>query len=66
MHDEVHRPERFQTVPSPVVTDRSESLASAMWDVIASGRPPHEVADIVHDAVVNDEFYIYTLSLIHI
>ena len=60
MHDEVHRPERFQTVPSPVVTDRSESLASAMWDVIASGRPPHEVADIVHDAVVNDEFYIYT------
>ncbi len=60
MHDEARRPERFQTVPAPVATDRSEDVTAAMWDVIASGRPPHEVAEIVHDAVINDEFYIYT------
>ena len=60
MHDEAHRPERFQTVPTPVVTEHTESVTSAMWDVIASGRPAHEVAEIVHSAVINDEFYIFT------
>ena len=60
MHDEAHRPERFQTVPTPVATERSDSVASAMWDVIASGRPADEVAEIVHDAVINEEFYIFT------
>ena len=60
MHDEAHRPERFQTVPTPVPTEHSESVTSAMSDVIASGRPAHEVAEIVHNAVINDEFYIYT------
>ena len=60
MHDEAHRPERFQTVPTPMATERSDSVASAMWDVIASGRPAHEVAEIVHDAVINEEFYIFT------
>jgi len=57
---EAHRPERFQTVPTPVATEHSESVTSAMSDVIASGRPAHEVAEIVHNAVINDEFYIYT------
>ena len=60
MSDEAHRPERFRTVPAPVASDHSEQITAAMWDVIASGRPPHEVAEIVHDAVINDEFYIYT------
>ena len=60
MHDEAHRPERFQTVPTPMATERSDSVASAMWDVIASGRPAHEVAEIVHSAVINEEFYIFT------
>ena len=31
-----------------------------MWDVITSGRAPREVAELVHDAVVNNKFYIYT------
>ena len=60
MDDETHRPERFRVVPKLDPTDRSDSIGSAMRDVIESGRPPHEVADIVHDAVINNEFYIYT------
>ena len=43
-----------------MATERSDSVASAMWDVIASGRPAHEVAEIVHSAVINEEFYIFT------
>lgn len=60
MQDETHRPERFQPVPSHIPTARAESVSSAMGDVIASGRPAHEVAEIVHNAVTNGEFYIFT------
>ena len=60
MYDETRRPERFRVVPAPEATDHSEAVTAAMWDVIASGRPPREVAELVHDAVVNNEFYIYT------
>tara|TARA_Y100001970_G_scaffold53817_1_gene68221 strand:- start:3543 stop:4412 length:870 start_codon:yes stop_codon:yes gene_type:complete len=60
MNDELHRPERLKPVLNPTTTDRSDSIGSAMRDVIESGRPPHEVANIVHDAVLNNEFYIFT------
>ena len=60
MYDETRRPERFRVVPAPEATGHSEAVTAAMWDVIASGRQPREVAELVHDAVVNNEFYIYT------
>lgn len=44
-------------------TDRAPEAEEA-WafvrDQIASGRPPAEVADMVHDAVVDDTFWIFT------
>ncbi|MEM8618839.1 MAG: SDR family NAD(P)-dependent oxidoreductase [Actinomycetota bacterium] len=42
--------------PDPVVEMRTQFVR----DSIASGRPPEEVADLVHDAVVNGTFWVFT------
>jgi NAD(P)-dependent dehydrogenase (short-subunit alcohol dehydrogenase family) len=42
--------------PSPEV----EARFSLIRDSLASGRSPEYVADLVHDAVVNDTFWIFT------
>ena len=60
MQGERHRPEHLQSQPAPEPTPEAEAMTAAMAEVIESGRPPDEVADLVHDAVINDEFYIYT------
>ena len=42
--------------PSP----ESEARFAFIRDLLASGRSPIEVADLVHDAIVNDDFWIFT------
>lgn len=42
--------------PDPMLEMRMQFVR----DAIAGGNAPHEVADLVHDAVVNDTFWIFT------
>jgi NAD(P)-dependent dehydrogenase (short-subunit alcohol dehydrogenase family) len=41
-------------------TPAQEMRQAFLDDVIASGMPPDEVADLVHDAVVDETFWIFT------
>jgi NAD(P)-dependent dehydrogenase (short-subunit alcohol dehydrogenase family) len=41
-------------------TPESEARIAFVRDQLASGRDPGEVADLVHDAIVNDDFWIFT------
>lgn len=38
----------------------AEERMAFVRDQLASGRPPAEVADLVHDAIVNDDFWVFT------
>ena len=42
--------------PSP----EAEARFAYVRDQLASGRKPAEVADLVHDAIVSDSFWIFT------
>jgi len=41
-------------------TPEDEMRVAMMNEMVSSGRPPAEVAELVHDAVVNDRFWIFT------
>lgn len=41
-------------------TAGSEAAQAFIADSLASGRPPSEVADLVHDAILGDRFWIFT------
>ena len=41
-------------------SDEQEARWQFVVDALASGMPPAEVADMVHDAVVSDTFWIFT------
>lgn len=43
-------------------TAEQEMRQAFVTEMITSGRPPAEVADLVHDAVVDDRFWIFTDS----
>jgi NAD(P)-dependent dehydrogenase (short-subunit alcohol dehydrogenase family) len=56
-----NRPENL--MPRGVERDTSpqdDPRWSAAADMLRSGKPPAEVADLVHDAIVANRFYIYT------
>jgi NAD(P)-dependent dehydrogenase (short-subunit alcohol dehydrogenase family) len=52
-------PDPLADVPEEIAA-ASEARAAFIRDVLASGMPPSEVADLVHDAVVNNTFWIFT------
>jgi len=41
-------------------TEQQEAAIAFVKEALASGMDPDEVADMVHDAVVNDTFWIFT------
>jgi NAD(P)-dependent dehydrogenase (short-subunit alcohol dehydrogenase family) len=41
-------------------TPEAEAAMAFVRDQVISGRPPSEVADLVHDAIVADRFWIFT------
>ncbi|MET0458360.1 MAG: SDR family NAD(P)-dependent oxidoreductase [Ilumatobacteraceae bacterium] len=50
-------PRALDDVP---VDDRAAMIREFLLDQLRSGMPPAEVADLVHDAVVADRFWIFT------
>lgn len=44
----------------PPVDERAAMLRQFLLDQLNSGMPPSQVADMVHDAVVNERFWIFT------
>ncbi len=62
MNSDRNRPE-WATKPAldEVDTDPAvEMRTQLVRDAVAGGRSPHEVAELVHDAVVNDTFWVFT------
>lgn len=55
-----NRPE--EAAPPALVEPSAEDEMrfNFLADMVTSGRPPAEVADMVHDAVLNDTFWIFT------
>jgi NAD(P)-dependent dehydrogenase (short-subunit alcohol dehydrogenase family) len=55
-----NRPE--WAAPAPLEEPPPPDAERLAWflDQIASGRPPAEVADLVHDAILADQFWIFT------
>jgi len=52
-----NRPEgEHRAPPSP----HDEAMAKALREAVAGGIPPEDVAEAVHDAVVNERFYVFT------
>lgn len=41
-------------------TQKEEEVRAAMREMSAAGRPPEEVADLVHDAILEGRFYVHT------
>lgn len=41
-------------------SEESEARFAFIRDLLASGRKPDDVADLVHDAILNDKFWIFT------
>lgn len=57
---ERNRPEEAAPPALWEPTDMQEMAMTFVREMVDSGRPPEEVADLVHDAVVNDHFWIFT------
>ncbi len=58
---ERNRPEAFQRPgPPPELTAEREQMHNAVLDIFAQAKPPAEVADLVHDAIVANRFWIFT------
>jgi NAD(P)-dependent dehydrogenase (short-subunit alcohol dehydrogenase family) len=55
-----NRPECAAGNPLTERTDEQEARWQFVVEALASGMPPAEVADMVHDAVMNDTFWIFT------
>jgi NAD(P)-dependent dehydrogenase (short-subunit alcohol dehydrogenase family) len=55
-----NRPE--EAAPSALFepTPQQDMAWQFMTDMVKSGRPPAEVADLVHDAIINNDFWIFT------
>ena len=41
-------------------TPKEEEVRAALREMAAAGRPPEEVADLVHDAIIEGRFYVHT------
>ena len=57
---ERNRPDELQSAESQANQEEYELMRGAMRQVLESAMPTEQVADLVHDAVVNGQFYIYT------
>ena len=61
INSERNRPEALRR---PLIeTERSDAelvRSRASLEVFTSAKPPHEVADLVHDAIVENKFWIFT------
>ncbi len=62
---EIHNSDRNcpeEAAPPALVEPSAEEEMrfNFLADMVTSGRPPAEVADMVHDAVLNDTFWIFT------
>lgn len=55
-----NRPEWAAPLPLAGDADPNPVIRQVMVERIASGRPPAEVADLVHDAIVGNRFWIFT------
>ncbi|MEM7141858.1 MAG: SDR family NAD(P)-dependent oxidoreductase [Actinomycetota bacterium] len=57
---ERNRPEEAAPPALYEPTPQEEFATTFIREMVNSGRPPEEVAEMVHDAVVNDTFWIFT------
>jgi len=57
---ERNRPAELQTSEPRASEEEYELMRGAMRQVLEGAMAPERVADLVHDAVVNEQFYIYT------
>ena len=58
---ERNRPEELrQPIIAPELPPEAAAAAGAMMDIFTTAKPPAEVAELVHDAVVNRQFYVFT------
>lgn len=56
-----NRPEELMPRgPQREVTPQDEARWAIVAEMLRSGKPPAEVADLVHDAILANRFYIYT------
>ncbi len=61
MDSERNRPEALQRPgPLPELTAEREQMHNAVLDIFAQAKPPAEVADLVHDAIIAKQFWIFT------
>jgi NAD(P)-dependent dehydrogenase (short-subunit alcohol dehydrogenase family) len=62
-----NRPEEAAPSALSEPTPEDEMRWAFMAEMVTSGRPPAEVADMVHDAVTDDRFWIFTdLALVQV
>jgi NAD(P)-dependent dehydrogenase (short-subunit alcohol dehydrogenase family) len=59
-NSERNRPEAAAPAALSEPTTEDEMRWAFMTEMVTSGRPPAEVADLVHDAVIDDRFWIFT------
>jgi NAD(P)-dependent dehydrogenase (short-subunit alcohol dehydrogenase family) len=55
-----NRPARWRDVGKADDSDETRMAREALEALIAGGTPPSAVADLVHDAVVANQFFVYT------
>ncbi|MBK9178844.1 MAG: SDR family NAD(P)-dependent oxidoreductase [Acidimicrobiales bacterium] len=60
MESERNRPERLIGTSSWEPTPDDELRLQVFKELIQAAKPPAEVADLVHDAVLENRFYLYT------
>ncbi len=60
MESERNRPERLIGTSSWEPTPDEAMRLQVFKELIQAGKPPAEVADLVHDAVLENRFYLYT------
>ena len=59
-NSERNRPEAAAPQALAEPTPEDEMRLAFMTEMVTSGKPPAEVADLVHDAIVDDRFWIFT------
>ena len=61
MTSERNRPEALRRpLIEPERTDEDLDRGRASYEIFTNAKPPHEVADLVHDAIVERRFWIFT------
>lgn len=61
IESERNRPEALRRPGIPdAPTPAQQQASAAVLDIFAQAKPPHEVADLVHDAILAKQFWIFT------